>query len=64
MLELSSQKQTIDSNTLSYHKGKEVAAMVNHIEEDLMDKDNNAISHVWKNDPKPTDGIWEQLRVW
>ena len=39
------------------NKGKEVAAMVGHLGEDPIDKDDNDISSVWKYDPKPLDGI-------
>ena len=58
MLELSSQKQTIDSDPLPRHKEKEVTAMVSHTGEDPMDEDDNDNDiHPWKNDPKPTDGV-------
>ena len=36
--------------------------MVDHIGEDPIDKDDNVISHVWKDEPKPTDEIWEPNR--
>ena len=61
-LELSSQRQTIDSNPLPRHKGKEVVAMVGRIGKDSVDEDGNDVSHIWKNDPKPSDGIWESNR--
>ena len=40
-LELSSQRQTIDTNPLPRHKGKEVVAMVGRIGKDSMDEDGN-----------------------
>ena len=58
-LELSSQRQTIHSNPLPRHTGKEVVAMVNHVGEDPMEEDDDDFSHVWKNDPKPSNRIWE-----
>ena len=36
--------------------------MVGHIGKDSMDEDGNDISHVWKNNPKPSDEIWESNR--
>ncbi|CAL2256540.1 unnamed protein product [Prunus armeniaca] len=55
-LELPSRKPAFDEDPLPKRRGKEMAAVIT-CSDDLLDDD--VLCHLWKNDPKPSEAIWE-----
>ncbi|KAI5337091.1 hypothetical protein L3X38_016360 [Prunus dulcis] len=55
-LKLPSRKQAFDEDPLPERRGNEMAAIISCFD-DLLD--DNVLCHPWKNDPKPSEAIWE-----
>ncbi|BFG15859.1 hypothetical protein CerSpe_021330 [Prunus speciosa] len=55
-LELPFKRQAINEDPLPKRRGKEMAAVITCFD-DLLDDD--ILCHPWKNDPKPSEAIWE-----
>ncbi|KAI5337175.1 hypothetical protein L3X38_016444 [Prunus dulcis] len=55
-LKLPSRKQAFDEDLLPERRGNEMAAIITCFD-DLLDDDT--LCHPWKNDPKPSEAIWE-----
>ncbi|EXB66333.1 hypothetical protein L484_008073 [Morus notabilis] len=59
MIELSGKIQSIDSDPLPPHKGKDSCAMISSCSDETKDSDFNEEIRTWLCDSKPPEAIWE-----